>query len=321
VAVVGAVEKMLLNDADNKQESPPEKQEKSAQSEQSAQPTEYLLQVPVDLIRQANVLDDSEESVISTKSVGRFFVLEGHQSQFANQVKLIQSISEKCGQLGISCYEETVQQTLSMIQSFHDHIIQSKEEYIKNIRVIFKRHKFTILLCQTMCRILQYFISNHDAFMLALKVYTDNKVIPDRLFGNENISDIWKSKGAFKVLKENLDKIKELKTSREFVSFQQAQQAIYAPCSAKSTLKTYVKRASAIMCNIVHGSLAGLSDDPYIQQVARLFNIPDSSTCGKVDTCETCVCIGESGGSNIKYSDIVHQRSEHMIETLADVGS
>lgn len=288
---------------------------------------EFVLDVPVELIQHANVLNN-DEWTISTASVGHFFVLQDHQTQFENQVRRIHSISKQCGQLGVKCYEDLLQETTSIIESFHDYIIRTKEEYLRNIRVIYNRHKSIILLCKTMCRLLQYFISNYDAFILTLKVYTQNKIVPLRLYesasasasagANVDIRDIWKSKGAFRVLKEKLDNFGELKTSHEFVSFQEAQDAIYAPCSVKHTLKMYLRHASGIMCNIVHSANP---NDPFVSQVARLFNITDLSKCDNVETCDTCMCIGEENhASNIKLSDIVHQQSEHVIDTLDSIG-
>ena len=320
--VISAVEEVLSSTSENNTDAD-DKGSKISEIHES-QPAKYLLEVPVQLLQHANIFNHNDNDELTqqpTGNVGRFFILPEHQTLFANQVKSVEAISEQCGQLGISCYEKVLADTSTMIQSFYKYIENAKSEYLKNIRAIFKRHKFIILLCQTMCRILQYFISNCDAFLLTLKVYTENKEIPYSIFGNVMLDDIWKTKGAFKVLKENLDNFKSLKTSKEFVSFQQAQHSIYAPCSSKQTLKSYVKRSSAAMCGIVHGFA---TSDPFVEQIVRLFNIPDETKCDQVHQCDTCVCIGESllsstSRPNVKYSDIIHPKTEHTIQSLNDV--
>ena len=321
VFVLSAVENAISADANKESNVKVADSDEKTEETQNLKPADYVLEVPLELIQQADVLDHGGFSLHSIGNIGRFFVLPSHQAKFANQIKIIDSISNQCGQLNITCYDKVLKDTATLVQSFHNEIETAKDEYIRNIRAIYKRHKLIILLCQTMCRILQYFISNVDAFILTLNLYVENKEIPKNIYANADPTDIWNTKGAFKVLKDNLDNFRSLKTSKEFVSFQEAQYAIYIPCSSRGSLKPYVRRLSAIMCSIVHGVNQSNTN---IDQIKRLFNIPDESKCDIIHACETCVCIGDtlkpSSKMNVKYSDIVRRQSEHPLQTLHDIG-
>ncbi len=272
---------------------------------------EFISKIPKKLIELAKIdfakefKEDSKDSDFkfdfdNSDDVNDFFISDTDRGYFASVLKKLKKITSSCDKKNIECYENEKQEAEKMLSVFETEIKNRKMTYVQKLRTIYNRNLFIIQLCGTMCRLLQYFISGYDAFLLASWVYADNKEVPN------DILNFKQSQSHHRAILFSLQNYKSLNNSSTFITFQDAKTKIVNPLLDINELKIYVNRASILMCKIINADKIIIDvkdDDKYVTRIARLYAIENINECKTVPDCENCLCSKDDNISQFQFND------------------
>ena len=294
---------------------------------------QFILDIPEKLMKLAKIdfqkefKEDSKDSDFNfnfdldySDKVNNFFISNTDRKNFASVLTKLKNITSSCSKKNIQCYVEEMETAAELLRVFETEIKERKMTYVNKLRTIYNRNIFLIELCGTMCRLLQYFISGYDAFVLACSVFEDNKEVP------EDISNFQQSPSHHKAILFSLQNYQSLKTSTSsFITFKNAKSKIVDPLLDIDKLKIYVNRASMLMCKIINADkiISDVKDDDeYVNRIAQLYAIENFNDCETVPDCENCVCSKDDNTSPIQLNDedvIKSNLDAKFVDTFASI--